>query len=314
MYLAYPHFLSFTLSLYPLSVLRFETQPGFFIIADAEGDPANPPVLLLHGGGQTRHSWGDTARRLAEAGWYAIAPDARGHGDSNWSEEGHYSIDYLACDLRAIIAQLDQKPALVGASMGGMTALIAEGERTTAEPLATAIVLVDIAPKSEQKGIERIFAFMSSNHDGFASLDEAAEAVAAYLPQRPRPADNSRLEKNLRLRNSPTGEPRYYWHWDPIMLNGWRKTTTPDKQISNEERLYKAARALTIPTLIVRGGISDVVSEKIMAEFLDTVPHVQSVSVANAGHMVAGDSNHAFTRAVIEFLKKERASLDRAKD
>ena len=296
---------------FPLSILHFETQPGFFITADAEGDPTHPPVLLLHGGGQTRHSWGDTARRLAEAGWYAIAPDARGHGDSDWSPEGHYGIDYLAHDLRAIIAQLRQKPAVVGASMGGMTALIAEGERTSAAPLARAIVLVDIAPKSEQKGIERIFAFMSSNQDGFASLDEAAEAVAAYLPHRPRPSDHSRLEKNLRLRSNatpanPTAEPRYYWHWDPIMLRGWQKTTTPDRQIGNEERLYKAARALTVPTLIVRGGISDVVSEKVMTEFLDMVPHVQSVSVANAGHMVAGDSNHAFTRAVIEFLNSER--------
>ena len=109
--------------------MTFETEPGFFITADAWGDPASPPVLLLHGGGQTRHSWGDTGPWLANAGWYAIAPDARGHGDSDWSAEGHYGIEYLASDLRAICAQLDQKPALVGASMGGMTALIAAGER-----------------------------------------------------------------------------------------------------------------------------------------------------------------------------------------
>lgn len=284
-------------------MIRFQTESNFYVAADAYGDPAKPPVLLLHGGGQTRHSWGDTAQRLADAGFYAIALDARGHGDSDWSPEGHYGIEYLAADLRAVTAQLDQKPALVGASMGGMTALIAEGERPGAgssvgrEPICTAIVLVDIAPRAEQKGIERIFAFMSGNQHGFASLDEAAEAVAAYLPHRPRPSDNSRLEKNLRLRNG-----RYYWHWDPVMLTGWRQNTTPDRQIHNEERLYQAARALTVPTLIVRGGISDVVSEKVMAEFLDMVPHVQSVSVADAGHMVAGDSNHAFTRAVIEFL------------
>ncbi len=110
-------------------MMTFETEPGFFITADAWGNPAHPPVLLLHGGGQTRHSWGDTGRWLADAGWYALAPDARGHGDSNWSAEGHYGIEFLASDLRAICAHLDQKPALVGASMGGMTALIAEGER-----------------------------------------------------------------------------------------------------------------------------------------------------------------------------------------
>lgn len=187
--------------------MKFETEPGFFLSADAWGNPDNQPVILLHGGGQTRHSWGDTAQRLADAGWYAIALDARGHGDSDWSAEGHYSIDYLASDLRSVCAQLSEKPALVGASMGGMTALIAEGERPAgAASICSAIVLVDIAPRSEQKGIERIFAFMSGNQDGFASLDEAAEAVAAYLPNRPRPSDNSRLEKNLRLRTSKTGE------------------------------------------------------------------------------------------------------------
>lgn len=287
--------------------LHFETDPGFFITADAWGDPTLPPVLLLHGGGQTRHSWGDTGRWLADAGWYAIAPDARGHGDSDWSIEGHYEIDHLASDLRAICAQLARKPALVGASMGGMTALIAEGERQSGtESICSAVVLVDIAPRTEQKGIERIFAFMSRNQDGFASLEEAAEAVAAYLPHRSPPSDYRRLEKNLRLRKSPTGARRYYWHWDPTMLAVWRHTTEPAKTIQNEERLYRAARALTVPTLIVRGGISDVVSEKVMAEFLDAVPNAQSVSVADAGHMVAGDSNHAFTKAVLSFLKSER--------
>lgn len=289
--------------------MRFETESGFFLSADTWGNPTDPPVLLLHGGGQTRHSWGDTAQQLAHAGWYAIALDARGHGDSDWSIEGHYSIDYLANDLRMVCAQLPEKPVLIGASMGGMTALIAEGERPAGvASICAAIVLVDIAPRSEQKGIERIFSFMSGNQNGFASLNEAAEAVATYLPNRPRPADNSRLEKNLRLRTDTTGQQRYFWHWDPKMLALWRQHTGPDQQTRNEERLYRAAQALTVPTLIVRGGISDVVSEKVMAEFIDAVPHVQSVSVANAGHMVAGDSNHAFTKAVIAFLKSERAN------
>ena len=283
--------------------MQFETEPGFYVTGDAWGDPVNRPVLLLHGGGQTRHSWGDTAQLLAEAGWYAITLDARGHGDSDWSAEGHYGIEYLASDLRSVANQLAQKPAIIGASMGGMTALIAEGERPPGtDSICSAIVLVDIAPRTEQKGIERIFAFMSRNQDGFTSLDEAAEAVAAYLPHRSRPSDHSRLEKNLRLRQSTNGESRYYWHWDPNMLALWRQNSGPAQQIRNEERLYSAARALTVPTLIVRGGMSDVVSDKVVAEFLDAVPHVKSVNVTDAGHMVAGDSNHAFTKAVIEFL------------
>jgi pimeloyl-ACP methyl ester carboxylesterase len=276
---------------------KFQTSPNFFIAADTFGNPDDKPVIFLHGGGQTRHSWGDSAQMVADAGYFAVALDARGHGDSSWSEEGNYRIEDLGNDLKEVIAQLGKRPALVGASMGGLTSLIAEGESETS--IASAIILVDIAPKAEQKGIERIFAFMSSNKHGFASIDEAAVAVSAYLPNRTKPKDHSRLEKNLRLRD----DGRYYWHWDMKMLDLW-KSITPDQQILNETRMYKAAKNLKVPTLIVRGGMSDVVSEKVMAEFLDEVPHVRSVNVSDAGHMVAGDSNHAFTNAVLDFLKE----------
>lgn len=277
--------------------LRFETEPNFFITGEGWGNPTAPPIILLHGGGQTHHSWGDTARKLAEQGWYAISYDARGHGASDWSANGGYLVDSLVADLKAIVQQVGGKPALIGASMGGLTSLVLDGESN--ESLVSAVVLVDIAPKAEQKGIERIFAFMSSHlESGFGSLEEAAEAVAAYLPQRSKNYDHSRLEKNLRFRDG-----RYYWHWDPKMLKVWRNAT-PDQQIAHEERLFAAAQNLKAPALIVRGGISDVVSDRVMAEFLDAVPHVRSMTVSGAGHMVAGDSNHAFTNAVIDFLKE----------
>ena len=276
---------------------KFQISPNFSIAADTFGNPDDKPVIFLHGGGQTRHSWGDSAQIVADAGYFSIALDARGHGDSSWSEEGNYRIEDLGSDLKAVIAQLGKRPALVGASMGGLTSLIAEGESENS--IASAVILVDIAPKTEQKGIERIFAFMSSNKHGFASIDEAATAVSAYLPNREKPRDHSRLEKNLRLR----ADGRYYWHWDMKMLELW-KSITPDQQIKNEARMYQAAKNLKVPTMIVRGGMSDVVSEKVMAEFLDEVPHVRSVNVSDAGHMVAGDSNHAFTNAVLDFLKE----------
>jgi non-heme chloroperoxidase len=189
------------------------------------------------------------------------------------------------------------RPALIGASMGGITSLIAEGEAETS--IASTVILVDIAPKAEQKGIERIFAFMSANMDsGFATVAEAAEAVAVYLPHRPKTDDTGRLEKNLRFRNG-----RWYWHWDPTMLKVWQNSTVSER-IEHEQRMFAAAQKLTVPTLIVRGGISDVVSERVMAEFLDAVPQVRSFTVAGAGHMVAGDSNHSFTNAVVDFLKE----------
>ena len=280
-----------------MQTIKFEIYPDFYIVADTFGNPEDKPVIFLHGGGQTRHSWGDTAKIIAQNGYYALALDARGHGDSSWSESGNYHIEDLGNDLKEVIKKLSKNPAIVGASMGGLTSLIAQGE--SENTISSAIILVDIAPKTEQKGIERIFAFMSSNKHGFASMAEAAESVSAYLPNRTKPKDHSRLEKNLRLRE----DGRYYWHWDMKMLELW-KSITPDQQIKNEARMYQAAKNLKVPTMIVRGGMSDVVSEKVMAEFLDEVPHVRSVNVSDAGHMVAGDSNHAFTNAVLEFLRE----------
>ncbi len=277
-------------------LLRFPISEHLTLVGEGWGSRQAPPVVLLHGGGQTRHSWGDTARQVAEQGWYALALDARGHGDSSWSPEGNYTIEYLVSDLLKVVQQMkpDRKPALVGASMGGLTALLAAGE--SSEPVCSALVLVDIAPKMEQKGIERIFAFMSANAKGFASLEDAAEAVAAYLPQRPRPSNHSRLEKNLRRKS----DGRYYWHWDPQMLQVWKSSAKNTHR--NTERLLAAAHALAVPTLIVRGGMSEVVSERVMSEFLDAVPQVRSADVSEAGHMVAGDSNHAFSHSVIQFL------------
>nr|MCU0471209.1 alpha/beta hydrolase [Arcicella sp.] len=148
-----------------MQTIKFEIAPNFYIVADTFGNPEDKPVLFLHGGGQTRHSWGDSAKVIAENGYYSIALDARGHGDSSWSKSGNYRIEDLGNDLKTVIKQLGKSPALVGASMGGLTSLIAEGE--SEKSISSAIVLVDIAPKAEQKGIERIFAFMSSNKNGF---------------------------------------------------------------------------------------------------------------------------------------------------
>lgn len=278
--------------------IEFQVEPTIKIAAEAWGNPQDPVVILLHGGGQTRHSWGKTAQTLAEQGWYAIAYDARGHGKSSWSPEGNYSFAYLIQDLKVILSQLEGTPALVGASMGGLTSMLTQGE--TEEMLTSAVILVDVAPRVEQKGVERIFKFMSANMaEGFATLEEAADAVAAYLPHRTRPKTLTRLEKNLRKKE----DGRYYWHWDPKILDSWKKST-PEQILADTQRMYDAANNLKVPTLIVRGGMSDVVSEQVMAEFLDKVPHVRSVDVTGARHMVAGDSNHTFSDAVIKFLKE----------
>ena len=272
----------------------FAGADGLTLRADARGDPAAPPVLFLHGGGQTRHAWGGTAAALASDGRHAIALDLRGHGESDWARgDTPYRLERFAADLRAVIDQLGRPPALVGASLGGLTSLLAVGE--SAAPIASAAVLVDIAPRIEPEGAQRITHFMIGRPDGFASLEEVADAIAAYTKQRSRPRDLGSLQKNLRRGD----DGRYYWHWDPRFMGA-----DGPAEIANPTRLFAAARRLALPTLLVRGRESDILSDAGVQEFLAHLPNAQYVDVGGAGHMVAGDRNDAFTEAVRSFLAR----------
>lgn len=265
---------------------------GVKLAGDSWGDPRGPLVLLQHGGGQTRHAWKGAGEALGAAGYHAVAFDARGHGDSDWAPDGLYGIDIMIEDLRCVIAQLGgRRPVLVGASMGGGTSLAATGEDHVD---ATALVLVDIAPQIEMEGADKIQAFMTQKPDGFASLDEVADAIANYQPHRQRPKNLDGLAKNVRL----GADGKYHWHWDPRFRSMRRDLP------ARRQRLEACARRLTLPTLLVRGGLSDVLSEEGAQGFLALCKHSEYVNVANAGHMVAGDRNDIFGNAVIEFLTR----------
>jgi non-heme chloroperoxidase len=278
--------------------LGFRVDVGLTLVADAYGDPAAPVVLFLHGGGQTRHAWGAAARAVAEAGFLAITLDHRGHGESDWDSAGDYRLEAFVRDLRGVLAQLDDKPYLVGASLGGLVAMLAEGMAD--EPVARGVVLVDVTPRLEPRGVVRILQFMAARPDGFATLEEAADVIAGYLPHRERRKELAGLEKNLRR----GVDGRYRWHWDPNLMKVWSpEHVHPDEvRRTTEERLH-AARRLRCPVLLVRGRMSDVVSEEVAREFLALVPHAEYVDLA-AGHMVAGDRNDAFTESVLAFLRK----------
>ncbi|MFZ4603476.1 MAG: alpha/beta fold hydrolase [Caulobacterales bacterium] len=272
--------------------MTFKTREGHEIAADRSGDPDAPVVLLLHGGGQTRHSWRRARERLGARGYRAIAIDARGHGDSFWAPDGDYGVEAMARDLRDIADQVGGKPAFVGASMGGVAALALLGG--VAAPPASSLVLVDVTPRVNMQGAERISAFMRAAPEGFTSLDEVADAVAVYNPHRQRPVDSSGLMKNLRVRDG-----RYFWHWDPAFLTS-KHRLEPERYQANLER---AARCVKAPTLLVRGAQSDLVGPAEYEAFLEVMPKAAFVDVAGAGHMVAGDDNDAFAAAVIAFLE-----------
>jgi pimeloyl-ACP methyl ester carboxylesterase len=273
-------------------------RDGIRLAAEVAGPEDAPPVLLFHGGGQTRHSWHTTLGALADRGWRAISVDLRGHGESEWAPDGDYTMDAFAGDVLAIAASLDQPPTLVGASLGGLASLAAIGENPD-RAVANALVLVDVAPRTEDTGRERIGQFMLEHmNDGFGSLDEVADAIQRYNPHRPRPRDLSGLRKNLRQRDG-----RWYWHWDPEFIQGRMGAADETRtSVVDPGRLEAAAVNLRVPVLLVRGRVSDLLSEEGARAFLDLVPHAEMVDVAGAGHMVAGDRNDLFNQSIVDFL------------
>ncbi|MEM9255136.1 MAG: alpha/beta hydrolase [Pseudomonadota bacterium] len=268
----------------------YHPQRDFSLAADVYGDSAQPAVVLSHGGGQTRHSWRGTANQLAERGWYVVSYDHRGHGDSDWSTDGAYSLATYAADQRHVAQSLGQPPVLVGASLGGLSALLAHGEAEA--PLYRAIILVDIVPQMDTRGALEIMAFMEATvSEGFATLDDAADAIAHYTGREKRVSPQG-LKKNLRMAK----DGRYRWHWDPAIME------LRDDVTSNPERLVEATRNVGVPIMLVRGRESNVVTEEAARQFLALVPEARYVDVADAHHMVAGDRNDVFTEAVIDFM------------
>lgn len=272
--------------------------------ADAVGAPA-PAALLLHGGGQTRHAWSATAARLAAAGFTAIALDLRGHGDSDWVADGAYAFSAFARDVTAvadaIALETGRRPAIIGASLGGLSGILALGARAD---LLAGLILVDITPKMNMDGVAGINRFMMAKaYEGFGSIEEAADAVAAYLPHRPRPKNLDGLRKNLRQRK----DGRFYWHWDPRFFDG------PQPVNAGRETQYqdfaKAARSIRAPLMLVRGRSSELVGEDEVEDFRRLCPQAEYADIAGARHMVAGDKNDVFARTILEFMTRRFKNL-----
>ncbi|MFA7554684.1 MAG: alpha/beta hydrolase [Spongiibacteraceae bacterium] len=276
-----------------MKVRKFQSD-DVEIVASELGDPNHSAVVFLHGAGQTRYAWRNTAQILADTGYYVLALDLRGHGDSDWSSKGDYSSDAFIADLKVVIGQLGSPPVLIGASLGGLVSLLTVGE--TSEPMAKALLMVDVTPKVDMDARGRIIGFMQSNQLGFADAEEAATAVSAYLPHRPKPKNPSGLMRNLRKQE----DGRYYWHWDPMFFD------SPNATHNDPESRYSAAALnIHVPTLLIRGEHSDLVTEESVKHFLSLIPDAEYVDVFGAHHMLVGDKNDAFTQSILDFLDRQ---------
>jgi len=275
---------------------RLQMSDGVMIVGEAWGRPENPPILFAHGGGQTRHAWTKVARSTANTGWRALAVDLRGHGNSGWSPDGDYTYRRFAEDIAAIAKSMTSPPVIVGASFSGNCAILAVA--TATQPLARALVIVDVTPRIERAGHDRIISFMERHLDeGFASPDDAAAAIAEYNPDRVRRPNVANLRRNLRLGQ----DGRYHWHWDPKTVRGERNAQmTP--ALSAE--LWTAARGVTVPLLLIRGRESDIVTDEAVRDFRQAVPHAEFHDIEGASHMIVGDRNDVFTAHLSDFLTR----------
>jgi len=274
--------------------VRFSGHDGITLVADEwnRGNIERPTILMLHGGGQNRFSWKNTGQLLADDGFHVIALDSRGHGDSDRAPNADYDVETLTSDVMHVLDAIGRPVVLIGASMGGLTGILVA--HRAGPDRVTKLVLVDVVPRFEKNGSARIRDFMFSGIDGFDSLEQAADAVAAYLPYRTRPRSPEGLKKNLRLRDG-----RWYWHWDPAFM-----TKPGDDPELRTEKFEEAATSLAIPVLLIRGKLSDVVSPEGVEHFLTQVPRAEFVELSNAGHTAAGDDNDAFSQAVVDFVER----------
>ncbi|ETB19119.1 peroxidase [Mycobacterium avium subsp. avium 10-9275] len=276
--------------------VEFAGVDGITLVADewnrGSDGAGRPSILMLHGGGQNRFSWKNTGQTLADEGLHVVALDSRGHGDSDRSPQADYQIETLTADVLRVLDAIGRPVTIIGASMGGLTGILAAHRAGPAK--VTRLVLVDVVPRFEKDGSARIRDFMISGLDGFDSLEQAADAVAAYLPYRSKPRSPEGLKKNLRLRDG-----RWCWHWDPAFM-----TKPGDDPELRTESFEQAAKNLSIPVLLIRGKLSDVVSPEGVRHFLATVPRAEFVELSNAGHTAAGDDNDAFSDAVVAFVKR----------
>lgn len=287
--------------------VEFQGAEGNKLVADFYGE-GQVPVVMLHGGGQTRHSWDAASERIAGLGHPVYSIDQRGHGESSWVGSGNYAFADFAKDLAAVTSQIQDKhhakPVVVGASLGGFAGMLSEGQVNPGG--LAALVLVDITPRIDMGGVSKIIGFMGDRvEQGFASVEEAADAIARYLPNRSRPKDLSGLSKNLRLHD----DGRYRWHWDPAFLKS-KQGQTPDEVAATQEDFLTAAGNLLLPVLLIRGQNSELVSMEHVQEFQALVPHAQFSDIRDAGHMVAGDKNDVFASAVEDFLFKLKADVE----
>jgi pimeloyl-ACP methyl ester carboxylesterase len=279
-------------------------RSGYVLLGDRQvhylewGHARLPAVVGLHGGGQTAYMYEQLGAALAGR-FHVLAWDFADHGDSDPLDgpEGGVALDRhaLAADAGPLCGEFGiTRAVFVGASMGGIVSVTVSATRPD---LVGGVVLLDVGHRLETVGVRRIAAFLSE-HESFADLDEAAAAIAVYLPGRA--VTQGRLTRNLRQR--PDGR----WVWKHGLGRQIRARGVPDEVAGGAAAVVAGLdddlRALHRPTLVLRGAASDVLSEDGAEELVDLLPDARYARISGAGHLAAGDNPESFVNLVTRFL------------
>jgi len=259
------------------------------------GPSGAPPVLCLHGGGQTAYMYEELGAALRTR-YHVLAPDLPDHGDSDPAHD--HDRQALAATIPPLCAHFGfTRVAIIGASLGGIVAMT----HTVAHPdHVVGIALIDVGHKLEEEGVRKIIEFMSK-HESFASLQEAATEIAQYLPHRKEVRPES-LTRNLRQR--PDGR----WVWK----HGFNRRLRAEGAVQGRnwshviEGLDADAAALRCPVLVLRGSASDVLSHQGAEEVAALIPNARLAIVEKAGHLAAGDNPASTVSLITSFLGEMR--------
>lgn len=256
------------------------------------GEPDAPPLLLLHGGNQSAHSWDLVSLHLADR-YHIYALDQRGHGDSEWARDAEYAPDQMARDALALIAQEGAAaPIVVGHSMGGMVTM----RLTALEPtLPRAVGLVDVGPEVSQRGAETIRNFVVRNTE-FDQLDQFIDRVVAYDPFRSR----EHIERTARYNLVQRSDGRYVSKSDRLLHDPeFRRRARPD---SERRDVAQGFHAFAGPTLLIRGERSNILEAEAAKRFVAGLPNARLVEVSDCGHNVHSQNTPGFLEALTPWL------------
>lgn len=250
------------------------------------GTTGLPPLVCLHGITQTAHSWDEVAPALART-HHVRALDQRGHGDSTWARDGDYRIATQNRDIEDFLRTIDAAPAvLIALSMGGLVAMTLAAR---APDLVRALVVVDIAPEVQRRGVDSIRNFVTAT-DELDHFEDFVTRAHAFNPRRA--LDNIRERLHHNLQQLPNR--RWTWKYDPALRN-------PARVSEGMGDLWQQVEAIHCPVLIVRGGESDILAPEVAARFGGIVG-AEVRTVPGAGHSVMGDNPTGFLAAVEPFL------------